>query len=411
VKDRSPGTSVYFGEKIATLNHGTKHVATNANKNGYSSPIPKASLTEMRVFVVGPVSPFRSGIARHTTALCRDLAHRPGLDLSVISFERQYPAILYHGESDVDVDAAPPEGIKVVFCLDSINPFTWRAAVRRIFLAEPDLVIIPAWTFFVAPCLGWIARSLKRRGIPVAMIVHNAEDHEASLSKRTLSKFQLGQASWFVTHNEVIAARLKRLCSDIPIRVCPHPTYDEYPAPTGRLERGASFELLFFGLVRPYKGLDIALRALAAADLPDLRFSIVGEFWDGRRETEALIRKLKLGGRVEMVPRFVSDQEAAEYFHRCDAVIAPYRSATGSGVIALAQWYSRPVIASDIPGLAEAIDDGVTGWLFPSGDVAALAQLLRTKVSRAAAAAMQPAISQASSERTWARLGDAILCR
>lgn len=363
----------------------------------------------MRVCIVGPITPMRSGIARHTTALARELASRSDIDLSVISFSRQYPKILYPGESETDSEASPPEGFHSAFCLDSLNPLNWRAVIRRIVGRRPELVIIPAWTFFLAPCLGFIARAIRRQGVSVIMVVHNAEDHEAGRWKTLLSQFQLRQASGFLTHNAAIAADLERLVPDIPATICPHPVYDDYPEPRGDLARRASLELLFFGLVRPYKGLDVALRALAAADLKDVRLSVVGEFWQGRAETEALVQELGLGGTVELVPRYVSDQEAAEYFARCDAVIAPYRSATGSGVVALAQWYARPVIASDVSGLSQAVVDSRTGWLFPAGNVAALATLLETQVSRESAEALRPALDDARKELSWSRFADAIL--
>ncbi len=363
----------------------------------------------MRVVIIGPVTPFRSGIARHTSALARELSGRPDVEVSVVSYSRQYPRFLYPGESDVDPDAHEPEGLDAHFCLDSVNPLSWRTAVERALRNQPNLAVMPAWTFFTAPGLGFVARSLRRIGVPVVVIVHNAEDHEAARWKMVLSRFQLRQASRFLTHNAAISTGLRRLVPDTPVSIRPHPVYDDYPEPRGDLAKRASLELLFFGLVRPYKGLDVALRALAAADLKDVRLSVVGEFWQGRAETEASIQELGLGGTVELVPRYVSDREAAEYFARCDAVIAPYRSATGSGVVALAQWYGRPVIASDVSGLSQAVVDSRTGWLFPAGDVTALARLLETQVSRESAEAMRPALDDARKELSWSRFADAIL--
>lgn len=363
----------------------------------------------MRVAIIGPVTPFRSGIARHTTAIAWELARRDDVDVSIVSFARQYPKFLYPGESEIDPDARSPEGIACDFCLDSMNPLSWRVAARKALAGKPDLAVIPAWTFFLAPCLGFVARALRRRGVPVVMVVHNAEDHESAYWKTALSRFQLRQASRFQTHNAAIAADLQRLVPGTPVVIRPHPVYDDYPQPLGHLPREASLELLFFGLVRPYKGLDIALRALAASGLDDVRLSVVGEFWQGRTETEALIRDLGLHDKVELVPRYVSDQEAAEYFARCDALVAPYLSATGSGVLALAQWYGRPVIASDVPGLSQSVIDGATGWLFPAGDVSALAELLRTEVSRRSAQAMGPALQSVRNDLSWKHFADAIL--
>jgi glycosyltransferase involved in cell wall biosynthesis len=363
----------------------------------------------MRVCIIGPIAPFRGGIARHTTALARELGRRAGIEISVASFSRQYPRLLYPGESDRDPNLPALEGIETDFCLDTMNPLSWLATTNRILSRRPELAVIPAWSFFVAPCLGFVARALRRKGVPVTMIVHNAEDHEAAPWKTMLSRFQLRQAGRFLTHNRAIGAELKRLVADTPIGIHPHPIYDDYPEPRGDLARTASLELLFFGLVRPYKGLDIALRALAATRLQDVRLAVVGEFWQGKDETEKLIHDLGLNGKVELVPRYVTDQEAAEYFARCDAVIAPYRTATGSGVVALAQHYCRPVIASDIPGLSQAVADGSTGWLFAAGDVSALARTLETRVSRSSAAAMQPALRAAQQELSWEGFADAIL--
>ena len=365
----------------------------------------------MKVCILGPVAPFRSGIARHTTALARELVQREGVTLSIVSFSVQYPRVLYPGDSEIDPDGPHLDGIDADFCINSMNPLSWRKALRRVLRLNPELCVIPVWTFFLAPCLGWIARALRRHSIPVTMIVHNAEDHEAARWKTSLSRFQLRQASRFVTHNAAIEAELRRLVPSTPVEICPHPAYDDYPEPEGVLPKRAGFELLFFGLVRSYKGLDIGLRALAEAGIDDVRLSIVGEFWERRSETEALIRQLDLDEKVELVPRYVSDQEAAEYFHRSDVVIAPYRSATGSGVVAMAQWYCRPVLASNVPGLAQAVTDGRTGWLFPAGDVSAMAWLLKTRASRQAADAMQPTLDEVRKELTWSRFADAILGR
>lgn len=364
----------------------------------------------MRVCIVGPVSPIRGGIARHTTALSRELFSRDDIDIRVISFKRQHPAFLYPGEAQFDPQAEPlaAAGVDVRQIIDSINPLTWRTALADMRALRPDLVIMPAWTFFLAPCLGWLARAI-RQYAPVVMIVHNARDHEAASWKSACSTFQLRQADAFVTHNAGVRDDLSELVPATVTEIHAHPVYDDYPEPMGTLPREASVELLFFGLVRPYKGLDLALGALADAGRDDIRFTVVGEFWHGRQETEALIDDLGLADSVVLVPRYVSDQEAAEYFARADWVIAPYYSATGSGVIALAQWYLRPVIASNVRGLAEAISDGATGLLFPAADQGALSEILRDKVTRPSAAGMESAIRAVREDLSWRLFADTVL--
>ena len=301
-----------------------------------------------QVAVIGPVTPFRSGVAKHTTELAMALADRVDVSVKVYSFFRQYPKWLFPGASDLDTDAGPPQQLEVEYSIDSLNPFTWRRVVGRIKQQGVTEVVMPAWTFFLAPCLGWVARRCRAEGMSVIMMVHNVLDHEESSWKSWLSEFQMRQASRFITHGQALATRLAESYGGVPITVRPHPIFEQYPEPEGRLSRRAALELLFFGLVRKYKGLEIALRGVAASCNPDIRLTVVGEFWEGLQQTRALIDNLGLHDQVELVPRYVSDAEAAEYFFRADAVVLPYRTVTGSGVVPVAYRYGKPVIVTDL---------------------------------------------------------------
>jgi glycosyltransferase involved in cell wall biosynthesis len=363
----------------------------------------------MKVAVIGPVAPFRSGIARHTTAIVGEIAGRPGVDVAVFSFSRQYPKRLFPGEDQFDTSLRAPDGVPVRWAIDTLNPISWKRTVRNVMAFAPDLAIIPAWTFFVAPALGWIAWALRRHGIRIEMVVHNAFAHEESTWKGGLMRFQLGQADRLVVHNASVAEGLGRHGVHAPVAVCPHPLYEDYPEPKGTLQRRAPLELLFFGLVRRYKGLDTLLRALARAGRDDVRLTVAGEFWTGLEEAKRLIADGGLDAAVELIPRYVSDEETAELFARADAVVAPYSSATGSGVLALAQRYARPVIASDIPSLREAVVPGETGWLFPAGDVEALASLLSKEVRPGLIAAMEQSLQALRANPSWSHLVDMML--
>ena len=323
-----------------------------------------------RIAVVGPFPPTKSGVARHTAALTRALAQ--GNEVRIWSFKRLYPSFLYPGASESSDDFAPQPMVAETV-LDGSNPLTWEKALRQMREWKPDLLVMPAWTFFIAPALGWIA---KRSGVETCMIVHNASDHEVAGWKTRLSLWQLAQADRFVTHNSALAEQIKGHFPDCVVGVFPHPIFDDFPAPVGSRPREAGLELLFFGLVRPYKGLDLLVEAFAKADRQDARLTIVGEFWSGLGALESRIAELGLGARIEVVPRFVSDADAAEYFARSDVVVLPYRSVTGSGVIPTAYHYGRAVLASNLPGLAEVIRDGETGWLVPPEDAVALAHCI-----------------------------------
>jgi glycosyltransferase involved in cell wall biosynthesis len=355
------------------------------------------------VTLIAPVAPFRGGIAQHSTALADAFMREPDIHFQAYSFRRLYPTFLYPGETDRDPALAGKHAFPVRFTLDTLNPLTWRIPAQA-----GDLVVIPAWTFFVSPMFGAIARHLRRQGARVVVIAHNVTDHEGARWKAALSRWQLSAADGFIVHTADLARQLQNAGFTQPILVVPHPPYEDFPEPRGTLSREYALELLCFGLVRRYKGVDIALRALTASGLSDVRLTIAGEIWDAEEELRELAQCPALKGKVEFIDRYVSDSEAAELFARCDAVLAPYRAVTGSGVLALAQRYRRPVIASDLPSFHGLIEHGKTGLLFPSRDENALAAILRRDVTREAAEAMQKAIVRPAGD-VWGEYARAIL--
>jgi glycosyltransferase involved in cell wall biosynthesis len=326
---------------------------------------------------IGPIEPFRSGVAKHSTQIALELSKRDDVFLKVYSFKRLYPKVLFPGDDDRDKHLRPPEQLDAKFWIDTLNPLTWQKVVASIKKSNVDTVIVPAWTFFVAPCLGWISRALKRSGIQVIAIVHNAFDHEAGNVKNALMKYQLLNSTSFVCHNQSLADDIKQVVEAPSISVSPHPIFDQYPQAKGELKRRANVELLFFGIIRDYKGLDILLEALTQmpADL-NYHLSIVGECWGDINQYKKQAQEFGLSENVEFVDRYVSDQEAAEYFHRADAVVLPYRSMTGTGVIPLAYHYKKPVIATNLPAFHEVIEQAKTGVIANGVSVSSVAESL-----------------------------------
>jgi glycosyltransferase involved in cell wall biosynthesis len=194
--------------------------------------------------------------------------------------------------------------------------------------------------------------------------------------------WQLAAADRFVTHTAALEQDLRAIAPAKPTAIIGHPPFTDFPVAMGNLQQEFALELLMFGLVRPYKGLDLAIEALSQSNRKDIRLTVAGEFWQDVAETRAKIEQLGLAKQVEIIPRYVADQEAAELFARSDAVLAPYLSVTGSGVVALATHYRRPVIASDLPGLVECVRNEENGWLFECGSVDALSNLLRNRIDR-----------------------------
>lgn len=372
----------------------------------------------MKIALIGPTYPFRGGIAHHTTLLCRALRSRH--EVLFISFSRQYPGPLFPGRSDVDPSREPLTANPVEHVIDSLNPATWVRAARKINRFSPTMVIVPWWVTFWAPLNLTLTALLRRRGRPeIVFLCHNVVEHERHPIKALVTRLVLRRADRVVTHSEEETARVRALLGARHKRVVTgfHPTY----APLGG--QGLSREeararlglppdrpvLLFFGFVRPYKGLDLLLTALAKVreGLP-AELLVVGEFWGDRSRYERMIERLGLGEAVRIVDRYVPNELIEPYFAAADLVVQPYRSVSGSGVCQLAYGLGRPVIATDVGSLSEVIEDGVNGRLVPAGDAFALAAAIRESLDPGLLAHLNRGATATAERFAWDRLVDLI---
>ncbi|MBY5162911.1 glycosyltransferase family 4 protein [Salsipaludibacter albus] len=354
-----------------------------------------------RVVVVGPVSPIRSGVANHTTELVNALDERDDVEVRVVSFRRLFPRMLFPGERDRDAGAAPAIAVTPREVLDTLDPVSWDTAATLVIQARPDLVVIPAWTFFVAPALASVARAIRAADIEVVAVVHNAADHDTAAWQQLLVERQLQHADRFVVHSQTMADELVGMGFTQPVTVHPHPVYDFATSDGEPLERRGGLEMLFFGLVRPYKGLDTVAEAIHLLERDDWYLRVVGEWWSPQPELRAQLEDPRVRDRVEIVDAYVPNDVVAQHFERADVVLLPYHEVTGSGVLAQGWHFGTPVVASDLPGLNEYVTPGHTGWTFPAGDSAELARLLDENVTPDAARAMGAAVILRSKSFTF----------
>lgn len=361
------------------------------------------SSRRLKLAMIGPVPPLRGGIAQHTVKLHRVFHER--VDLLTISFTRLYPQLLFPGDNELEPGHEAHREPQVEYLIDALSPRGYQRAFARLLEFRPNALLLPWWTLYFAPGFLWLARACRKAGIPTYFFCHNSEDHESALYKRWIGNLVLAEAAGFITHTKSDRDNLAERFPGAPFLVYPHPI-GGYCAPAqGTLPRVAPLELLFFGLVRRYKGLDVLLNALERLQRTDVHCSIVGEFW---HRDESLLERARRLPRVDVVPRFVSDTEAAEYFQRADVVVLPYRGASGSAVVPLAYQYKRPVIATRVGGLPDVIIDGETGFLVPPEDPGAIVALIE-RLSAEKLAAMRPAIERFSGTLTWERLADEIV--
>jgi glycosyltransferase involved in cell wall biosynthesis len=341
----------------------------------------------VKAAIVGPVYPFRAGIAYCTTRLAEEMG------TEVISFSRQFPKRFYPGGDDVDPTLPRADA---AFIIDVINPLTWLRAGWS--LRKYDSVIFVWWVWLFAPAYLTMIALLRRR-TRVILQCHNVGDKEPARWKRWLTDRVLRRADAIVAHARTEADEAWTRSRGRRVVKTFLPVHELGGAIPSRADARATLGIetpnvaLFFGHIRPFKGLDIALRAWWELNT-DVLLLVAGEaWWESAEEYESLARGIT---SVRFDFRFIPDSEIATYFAAADVVLAPYRIEAQSGVALTAFHFSRPVIASTVGGLPEIID-GSNGILVPPEDPAALARAIdefftsrdRTAMERAAAASAQ----------------------
>jgi len=334
-----------------------------------------------RVALVGPLPPWRGGIADQTLRLARAM-RALGVEPIVVTFRRMYPRFLYPAKGTGDF-LEREEGFgaglsDVRSILDGLNPFSFFSSSKEILASGASLVVIPWWTAYFAPHVLLLFAGLSRdgAGATTLLLCHNVFDHEQSPLKDALTRAVLRRADRFVVQNARSAGEIVSERSDARVDVIPHPSepravIPDRAAARARLGVPADVPLfLFSGILRPYKGWDVLLEAFAAArrEVPEAQLVLAGEAWGSARDVPA---RAPAGVRLEL--RYLSEDERALWFAACDAVVCPYRHATGSGIAADALAFSRPVIGSAVDGLAGIVEEGRSGLLVPPGDACALA--------------------------------------
>ena len=330
----------------------------------------------MKIAIVGPAWPFRGGIAAFSERLARQLIDE-GHEVVLYTFTLQYPSMLFPGKTQFSTDPAP-DGVTIRRLVSSVNPFSWLRARRVIRRTNPDVVIFAYWMSFMAPCFGTIAARLGRNVRRIGLI-HNLIPHEPNLLDKLLPSCFVRRMDGFITLSRAVADDVGKLSADSQARIAvtPHPLYDHYGAllPVADARRALGLEadaryVLFFGLVRAYKGLDLLLDALADDRLSgaDVRLIVAGEFYDDEQPYRERIESLGLSDRVVLFNYFIPDAQVSLYFSAADIVCQPYRSATQSGVTQIAYHFCRPMLVTDVGGLAEIVPHSPVGQT-PSPDV------------------------------------------
>lgn len=359
---------------------------------------------KVNIALIGPVAPYRGGIAQYTTQLAGALAE--AAELHVFSFKKLYPKWLYPGKSDKEPGMVEYRMPGVRYSLNIYSPFSLRKTADEIVKAGCEVAVITWWTLIWQPGFAYVARRLKKRGVKVVFLCHNLFDHDAKGLKRRISETLLRQADAYIVHSTEEKEMLSTIKPGALVMQRILPVYGQFPEPNETLEKRGRLEILFFGFIRPYKGLDVLIDALALLKDQDVYLTVAGETWD---DEKALREQLVNAGvpNLELHLEYVDDQSAANYFARADVVALPYRSATGSAVLALAYNYRRPVLATKVGGLQDGVIDNETGWLVAPASPEALAEAV-AKINRKDLSVMEQKIQQLCEENTWSNMAEAV---
>ncbi len=327
----------------------------------------------MKICMLGPFPPLRGGIAQFSSRLARSV-EQAGHRVVRAGFRTLYPSLLFPGTTQFEPGPELPES-GVLPLLRPSSPLTWPGALRSLSRAGCDACIVQWWHPFFAPCL----KACTPRGIPAAVVCHNLEPHEGfPLGMRLTRSYLSGRI--LAVHGEKDVEAAWSLGASGVVRLF-HPIYDQYlqNAPSREeARRTLGFApdrvvVLFFGLVRRYKGLDLLIRAMGM--LPENTVLLaVGENYQSERELEKEAEDL--GERFVRHDRFVPDQEVGLYFRAADIVALPYRSATQSGVAQIALAFGKPMVVTDVGSLREVLEPGSTGELALTPEPACLAEAL-----------------------------------
>lgn len=320
----------------------------------------------MKIAILSCFYPFRGGISQFNAGIFTELSKVA--DVKAFNFKRQYPSFLFPGKTQYVTAEDEAVAIESESLLDTANPFTWNRTAKAIREWDPDILVMRYWMSYFAPSLGYVARRMKKK-CKVIAILDNVIPHERHFFDRPLTSYFLSGVDGCITMCAEVAKDLTDIKPSAKYIVRPHPLYTHFGAPLKRedaekklhLQSGKK-NLLFFGLIREYKGLDILLEAFRL--LPDdYQLIIAGEPYGSFDRYSRILESLPGKDRVHIFPEYIRDSQVKDYFSAADLTVLPYRSATQSGISSISYHFEVPMVVTDVGGLRETVGLRGTGLI------------------------------------------------
>ncbi len=328
----------------------------------------------MKIAILGTAYPYRGGLATFNERLARQFMQE-GHEVEIYTFTLQYPSFLFPGKTQYSTEQ-PPKDLKITRILNSCNPLSWTKTGKKIRRENPDILICCYWTSFMSPAFSTVESIVRKNGKTRCIaLVHNMLPHEPSVIDKWFAPLFVKKTDGFVALSEAVVRDIEKLDKhNKPKTFSPHPIYDHYGKIHTKEEACKHLGLdpqkdymLFFGLVRAYKGLDLLLDAFAIIQnhLPDLQLLIAGEFYEDEEKYRKQIADNGLQDRVLVHNEFIADDELQYWFSAASLIVQPYKTATQSGVTQVAFHFCKPMLVTNVGGLGEIVHHQKMGYATP----------------------------------------------
>lgn len=327
------------------------------------------SQKKLKIFIIGPAYPLRGGPAQFNENLCEEL-NAAGHEAQIISYSLQYPNFLFPGSSQFEQSGSAPKDLKIYTLINSVNPFNWIKVARFINKQKPDFILFRYWLPFFGPSLGTIGRLVKKHTTVLAL-TDNIIPHEKRVGDGPFTKYFINSCHGFIAMSKAVLNDISKFSSTNKKAYSPHPMYATYGENVSMSEARKKLGLnendkiiLFFGLIRHYKGLDILLEALDNGEIKkqNIKLLVAGEFYEDKQPYLDLIAKHNLKDQVILHDSFIANDMVRYYFCASNIVAQTYRNATNSGVTMVGYYYNKPMLVTNVGGLAEIVPHNKCGY-------------------------------------------------
>ena len=361
----------------------------------------------MQIALISVAPPYRGGISKHTSILVENLSKNHSVD--VINYSRQYPDFLFPGKTQYLDDKSENDNSSRM--IDSINPLTWFSTGNKLAKKNYDLVIFRFWNPFFAPALGVISGIIKKKSsyTKLMSLCDNILPHEKTPFAYFLTTYLFDKLDGHIVQSSQTENELQEVVENPVYEKRFHPIYTNFPKKidkiTARKKLGLSAKniILYFGIIRDYKGFDILLNAIAELKDSGLDFHLLagGECYGSDEKYTQLISNLGISDYITWHNKYIPDSEVSNYFSAADVVALPYRTASQSGVTQIAYSYDLPVIVTKVGGLPEIVDEGQSGFTIEPENPKELANILEKNLEAGTFLEMATYIKKFKQKFSW----------